>query len=96
MSVVNTTLEQIQLSLEKVLTKSVKLESTTLLRKDLGVQSIDIIDLVFVLEKQFGIRLELEDFFQLPSKSPGGGTGDIVVSDLIDYIESIRKPDEPV
>ena len=85
------TFQQIHISLEKVLGKKVALELTTLLRKDLGVQSIDIIDLIFVLEKKFG-RLELEDFFQFLSKSENGGTKDILVSDLVAYLDSIQKP----
>ncbi len=77
----------VQASLATALEKEIEVRPETRLRADLGVQSIDIIDFIFVLEKSVGISIDLEDFFAFVSARSNGRMTEIVVSEVVSYLE---------
>lgn len=81
----------IQTSLATALEKTVELRPETKLRADLGVQSIDIIDFIFILEKALDIRIDLEEFFEFTSSKTNGILTEIIVSDVISFLERNLK-----
>lgn len=80
-------LQIVQASLATALEKDIEIRPETRLRADLGVQSIDIIDFIFVLEKSAGVSIDLEDFFTFVSTRSNGRMTEIVVSEVVSYLE---------
>lgn len=80
-------LRMIGAALTEALEKEVSVQPATRLRADVGIQSIDVIDFLFILERATGTRIEIDEFFQyLATRS--SGVRDIVVSDIIGFIQS--------
>ncbi|MCM2277006.1 MAG: phosphopantetheine-binding protein [Oligoflexia bacterium] len=78
----------IKLALEEVLEKEVSLGPETRFRSDLGVQSIDVVDFLFVLEKRMERRIDVEAFFQFLAKRESGSLRDILVGDVIAFLST--------
>lgn len=78
----------IKSSLEKALERTVELSPSTKLRADLGVQSIDVIDFIFILEKETKVKIDLEEFFEFITAKTSGDLNEIVVSGVIDFLKS--------
>lgn len=65
-----------------------KVKKETLLIGDLGFESIDIVDLVFELEQQFNLTLDLADLAEKMKKGSVNFRSDLSVAALVDFVES--------
>jgi len=56
------------------------------LTRDLGLESIDIVDLFFEIEQATGVVIELNQMMQHSSGRSGRRFEDITIQDLIDFL----------
>ncbi|OFZ19406.1 MAG: hypothetical protein A2X94_13780 [Bdellovibrionales bacterium GWB1_55_8] len=51
-----------------------QVQKSQVLRDHLGLDSIDLMELIFLLERQFQIKLKRSDFIEVLGKNPGQAT----------------------
>ncbi|MGZ3692964.1 MAG: acyl carrier protein [Bdellovibrionota bacterium] len=81
--------ESVRLALSQV-TGNDNIECQSFLKKDLGITSIDIIDLFFEIERSLGKKLNVRHLF-LTSSLGELGKNDMRVKEFIEYLERSMK-----
>lgn len=64
---------------------------TTTLTRELGLESIDIVDLFFEIEQSTGVVIELNQLVGQMGGAAGRRFEDVSIQDLIDYLDSHAK-----
>lgn len=72
-------------SLRKLLAKQLRIDESKItpdaeIKKDLGADSLDIMQLLFTVEEEYGITIPDEELVQFTK-----------VSDIVNYLESLKK-----
>lgn len=70
--------------------KATSISLDTKLISDLGLESIDIIDLLFELEREFSVGFNLSEVFSLKRKEFGQAEQfDLSLYDIVEYLRGI-------
>lgn len=76
-------------SIHAVVKTPVEFKMESALKKDLNIQSIDLLEIIFTIEKKLETTIDLFDFFQqisITNQGTHGTWNSIVIKDLVEYI----------
>ncbi len=58
---------------------------------DLGIDSLDFLDIVFALDKEYGINIPFEDWMQKVNAGEAKATDFFIMQALVDKIDALVK-----
>ena len=70
-----------------------EIQPTSTLQGDLGAESIDFLDIVFRLEREFGIKIPRGELFPGQGLAPEAGPGDLGEHDLLPEVVGLAHED---
>lgn len=82
----------VQAALSEVLGEKIEIQNEKqFLISDFQLESIDVVDFIFELEKKSGIEIDLVQLTEFSRKNPGQRFNDLMIQDIIDFAVSVSN-----
>lgn len=78
--------EGVKKAAESVLGRKIDMKASDTLLGDLGMESIDVVDFVFEIERTFGVEIVMKSLVDMSIREGGRRFVDLSIQDVLNYL----------